>query len=288
MLALLEKENTQAHNKIAKPDFNTRTGREFLSYYLQAKFKQLVLHDKKSETPIFREIRSDIISKFAKRLVCNHQKRILIGITGESASGKTTICNKLREIAELYDMPIEILSADNYFNDISHLIQEHGCFDALMKKGFDVDSPHNFQLELLKKDLVTLSQGFDIKAPKYLVNGTGVSVPEAIEVKSKKIIIVEGVSTMYGEVSDVFDIKIYVEADKKLQRKNYVDRAVNCRNQSKEGGEKQWEYICEISKKYVQPFRPCADIVVDGYACTEYYAQLFAYLYRITNNFVAH
>ena len=55
-----------------------------------------------------------------------------------------------------------------------------------------------------------LASGQDIKAPMYLPNGTGVSVPKALDVSSQKIIVVEGIATMYEDVKDVFDIKIYV------------------------------------------------------------------------------
>ena len=84
-------------------------------------------------------------------------------------------------------MPIEIMSADNYFRDISALIKEYGSFDKLLESGYDVDSPDNFQIDLLYRDLSLLSQGIDVKIPEYLVNGTGIVVPEAIEKKSEKI-----------------------------------------------------------------------------------------------------
>jgi acyl-CoA thioesterase len=36
----------------------------------------------------------------------------MIALTGESASGKTTICNTIRDAIEKFNMPIEIISAD--------------------------------------------------------------------------------------------------------------------------------------------------------------------------------
>ena len=66
MLELIEKENLSSNNKIAKPDLATRTGREFLSYYLQAKLRQLVLYDAKEFDPIIKSVKSDFIFRFAK------------------------------------------------------------------------------------------------------------------------------------------------------------------------------------------------------------------------------
>lgn len=285
MLELIEKENLSSNNKIAKPDLATRTGREFLSYYLQAKLRQLVLYDAKESSPIIKSVKSDFISKFAKRLVQDYERRILIGITGESASGKTTICKKLQEIADLYEMPVEILSADNYFNDISDLVKKYGSFDKLMKTGFDPDAPENFQLDLLKEDLEKLACGKDIMAPKYLINGTGVSVPRAIPVISKKIIVVEGLCTTYDDVGNSFDIKIYVEADQDKRKELFLKRG-NERNQTPEDCLKHWNYVNRVAEKYVRPAREKADIIVNGYADIEYFGQFFSYLYKITNNFV--
>ena len=284
MLELIEKENLSSNNKIAKPDLATKTGREFLSYYLQAKLRQLVLYDAKAQTPIIKNIKSSFISSFARRMVTDYEKRILIGVTGESACGKTTICRKLQEISELYDMPIEILSADNYFNDISNLVNKHGGFGELMKTGFDIDAPSNFQLGLLKEDLQKLAYGRDIMSPQYLLNGTGVSVARAIPVISKKIIVVEGICTSYGDLSDVLDVKIFVEADNEKRKELFLKRGEE-RNQSYDECLNHWNYINDAAEKYIRPAKENADIVVNGYADIEYFGQLFSYLYKITNNF---
>lgn len=285
MLELLEKENATICNLIAKPDLKTHTGREFLSFYLQGKLKQLLTRDSQCKTPIVSTIKPDLISKFAKRLVSDYDKRILIGVTGESASGKTTICKKLKEVIELFNMPVEILSADNYFNDISSLVQQHNGFDELMKTGFDVDSPNNFQLDLLKSDLTKLANGSDIFAPQYLVNGTGISLANKIPVKSKKIIVVEGIATMYGSVGDIFDIKIYVDVNKDKQKELFLGRAKE-RNQTHEDCLKHWHYVNHVSEKYIRPSKEKADIIINGYSDLNYYCLIFLYLYKITNNFV--
>ena len=92
---LIEKEINSV-DKILKPDFNQKTGREFLAFYLQSKFRQVLAFDNKAKQPIFIEIKHDFIPRFSKRLIQNPTKRIMIGITGESASGKSTICNKIK------------------------------------------------------------------------------------------------------------------------------------------------------------------------------------------------
>ena len=109
MQLLIEKE-LNSSDKILKPDFNCKTGRELLAFYLQTKFKQILAYDKKCPSPIFVEINPNFIANFSKRLINNPTKRFLIGITGESASGKSTICREIKNVIEQMSMPIRIKS----------------------------------------------------------------------------------------------------------------------------------------------------------------------------------
>ena len=281
---LIQKER-ESSDKILKPDFNQKTGREFLAFYLQSKFKQILAYDNKAEQPIFIDVKYDFIQRFSKRLIHNPDKRIMIAITGESASGKSTICNKIKHVIEQFNMPVSIINTDNYFNDISALIAEFGSFDVLRDNGYDVDSPNSFQLDILKEDLENISEGKDIYTPEYLPNGTGISVPHAQLVLSNKIIVVEGMASMYGENSDIFDIKIYVETDNELRKQWFLNRACTERNQDIENAKKHWEYITVAGEKYVKPYRADADIIVNGASNLNYFAQILEYIYTITNNF---
>ncbi|MBQ9244807.1 hypothetical protein IJ182_00900 [bacterium] len=284
MNSLLEDELNKK-DKILKPDFSTKSGREFLAIYLYSKFKQILAYDKTSETPIFQYVSPDFMPKFTKRLIHNPEKHFLIGISGESASGKTTICNTIKLATERLNMPIEILSADNYFRDISALISKHGSFDKLLASGYDVDSPDNFDMEQLYNDLYELSQGNDVKIPQYLVNGTGIVIPNAIPKKAHKIIVVEGMATMYGKVADLFDIKLYIDIKQEIQEKWFLYRAQTSRNQNEENARKQLAYVREASKKYILPKKDNSDIILNGAASLDYFAQIIDYIYTITNNF---
>ena len=284
MQALLEKENN-TYNKISKPDFSTKTGREFLAFYLQTKFKQIIAYDKKNDTPIFIDVKPDFINRFTRRIINNPDKRILVGICGESASGKTTICNTIKHSTVKLNMPVEIISSDNYFNDISELIRVHGSFDKLLESGYDIDAPTNFQIEQLRTDLEALSLGKDIKTPQYLINGSGVSVPKAIDAKSQKIIVVEGMASMFGNVHELLDVIIYVDIDRKLQKEWFLQRAAT-RNQDYENALKQLAYVRDASEKYILPQKPKADIIINGGSALNYFEQIIEYIHTITNSFL--
>ena len=281
---LIEKE-LHLEKKINKPDFSQKSGRELLAIYLQSKFKQVLEYDNNAPQPVFVDVRYDFIQNFSNRLISNPEKKIMIGITGESASGKSTICKSIADVIAHYGMPVTILTTDNYFNDISDLIIKYGSFDALRDNGYDIDSPENFQLDILKEDLENISKGEDIYSPEYLINGTGISIPKAKFIPSNQLIIVEGMASMYEDVKDVFDIKIYVETDFEVRKNRFLKRAYTERNQALDEAKKHWEYILGAGEKYVKPARKEADIILNGDTNLAYFCQILKYIHAITNNF---
>ena len=280
MQVLIEKEKKSV---TTKPDFNRKTGRELWAAYLISKFRQIFEYDRQSQTPIIKEVNSNFTKKFLKRLIDNPKKHILVAITGASASGKSTICSHINKMTNQLNMPVTIMSSDNYFNDISDLIKIYGDFDSLRDKGYDVDSPKSFQMSLLREDLEKLACGKDIKMPHYLLNGTGISIPNAIPVESKKIIVVEGMATLYDEVKDLFDVKIFVDVDEKIQEKWFLDRAIT-RNQDRENAIKHLNYARKAYHKYIEPSKKEADIIINANAQLNYFCSIIEYIYTITNN----
>ncbi|MBQ4114917.1 AAA family ATPase [bacterium] len=284
-LSNLIKEELNSKTKIQKPDFSLEAGRKLLTGYLKTKFGQILEYDNEATQPVFVEVRYDFLQKFSNRLISNPKKKIMIGITGESASGKSTICRSISDVITHFGMPVTILTTDNYFNDISELILKYGSFDALRDNGYDIDSPQSFQLDILKEDLEKISMGENIYSPEYLINGTGVSIPKAKFVPSNKVVVVEGMASMYDDIKDIFDIKVYVETDINIRRDRFLKRAYTERNQALDEAKKHWEYILGAGEKYVQPSRNEADIILNGDTNLAYFCQILEYIHAITNNF---
>lgn len=275
---------TQTKDKIQKPNCQTRTGRSLLAFYLQTKFKQIINHDKKSDKQLIVSYKKDFLETFTERLINRPNDKILIALSGESASGKSTICKQITKCIEELKLPVTILTADNYFNDISGLIKEYGNFDLLRDAGYDVDSPNNFYLDLLREDILKLQKGQNILTPEYLVNGTGISKPNSIPVNSNKIIIVEGMCSIYEKVQDIFDIKIYIDLGEQERKRRFMNRAIS-RNQDAQNAQKHWDYILNAGKKYVQPNKEKCEIIINGECDLNYFGHMVEYINLITNNF---
>ena len=82
----------------------------------------------------------------------------IIGITGGSGSGKSSIVNA---IAEGFDKnQLTVLSQDRYYNPLDHLSPKERSVQ-------NFDHPSAFDYDLLEKHLQELKKGNTIPAPIY-------------------------------------------------------------------------------------------------------------------------
>ena len=200
-----------------------------------------------------------IKQKLAKLM--KQQDVILIALCGESASGKTTLLNALKDKVP----QMSVISADNYFCEISDRISEVGSFTKLVESGYETESSQNFQMDLLSSDLKALRSGRTIDTPYYEMRD-GSSKAKAIHCRPSKIVFVESICTLYPEVRDLFDLKIYLSIDKAVQWKRYQERAIT-RNQDPLQMKKQFEIVSKAASKYIIPNKEFADLVIEGKVC---------------------
>ena len=91
-------------------------------------------------------------------------------------------------------------------------------------------------------------------------------------------------SSIYDGVSDLFDIKIYIDLDIKERKHRFMVRSAS-RNQDRDNALKHWEYILDAGKKYVASNRHKCDIVINGECNFDYFSHMVEYIYLITNSF---
>lgn len=233
---------------------------------LKQKLASLLREDFQNPNSIIKSFKPDFYQRIESLLDLN--RPALIAISGESASGKTTFLKRIKEQAARIqerreNIILSTIKGDNYFNDISEGINKYGGFDELLATGYNPDAPSSFQLELMRSDLSQLILGKTTKVPRYVLNGTGVSIPEALEIKPAEVIIVEGMCSLYDDIHDVFDLKIYVDIDADVQEERFLNRCAE-RNQTKEDGKKQLAIVTESAKQFIRPTQKHADVVING------------------------
>ena len=194
-------------------------------------------------------------------------KPIIIGVSGGSASGKTTLAKRLYETLNVEGVAkdqILLISQDNYFNPQ----QQPKEFQMPTHPNFD--HPTAMDFDLMRKHLAMLRNGQSIDLPDYdWVTNT--RKPHGTKVDPAKVIIFEGIHALHDEtLRDQMDLKVFVQfpADLRLIRRikrDFKDRA-------KTADETIHWYLTMVRPmhdKFIEPTAAYADAVFQGDANME-------------------
>ena len=135
----------------------------------------------------------------------------VVGVAGGSASGKTTIVNK---IEEYFGRDIVVLGHDSYY-------KAHDDLDYEERSQLNYDHPNAFDTERMAEDVRRLIKGQAVDIPVYDFTIHN-RVDETVHVEPKNVIIIEGILILENkELRDLMDAKIYVDtdADERLMRR---------------------------------------------------------------------
>lgn len=201
----------------------------------------------------------------------------VIGICGGSASGKTTVAQK---IIEFLDVPwVTLLSMDCFYKILNH--KQH---EAAGRNEYNFDHPDAFDFELMVDVLKKLKEGRKVEVPVYNF------VTHSRETNTKcmygaNVIIFEGILTFHSaEVLEMLDMKVFVDTDsdirlaRRLKRFDFlklfcsedlkvtillVYRDITQRGRDLEGVLKQYSTMVKPSySSYIAPTMVHADIIV--------------------------
>ncbi len=179
---------------------------------------------------------------------------LIIGITGGTGSGKTTVVQQILE--ELSENEITVISQDSYYLDTSHL-----PYDERTKINFD--HPKSIDFDLLIAHLSELKKGHTIEQPVYSFVEHN-RIDKTITTTPKKVIIVEGILIFNNPaLRDLFDIKIYVHADsdERLIRRVKRDIAERGRNLN-EVLERYQNTLKPMHQQFIETTKEYADIII--------------------------
>ena len=232
--------------------------------------KEILEEDKKQEQPLFLKVADDFIMNIARKVVQEKKKTFLIGITGESASGKTVFVDNTIEavVRDKKEGIYTVIRQDDYYKDTSKELLEAGSYDALFKTGFSFDTPDVIDLQLMRKHLLGLKQGETVVSPKYDFV-TCVSDPDG-EVKTPaKVVLTEGLYVLNEEVRDIMDVKVYVFTPIDVIKERWYKRAVS-RGKTGEAADLQFKNVNETAQQYIRPTYQIADCIINGMVDKDY------------------
>ncbi|XP_028848404.1 uridine-cytidine kinase-like 1a isoform X3 [Denticeps clupeoides] len=184
------------------------------------------------------------------------KEAFVIGLCGGSASGKTTVANK---IIEALDVPwVVLLSMDSFYKVLS---AEEQALAA--SNDYNFDHPGAFDFELLVTTLRKLKQGKSVKIPVYDFTTHG-RQKDWKNVYGASVIIFEGIMAFADkELLRLLDMKIFVDTDSDIRLVRRLRRDITERGRDIEGVIKQYnKFVKPAFDQYIEPTMRLADIVV--------------------------
>lgn len=177
----------------------------------------------------------------------------VIGIAGGTASGKTTIVNRLKEY---FKDDISLVGHDSYY-----LAHDEMPFEERSRLNYD--HPASFETDRMIADIRKLKEGMAVDCPVYDFTIHNRS-DRTVRIEPRPVVIVEGILVLENEeLRNLMDIKIFVDTDADERITRRLIRDMQERGRSAQSVVDQ--YIATVKpmhEKYVEPSKKYADIII--------------------------
>ena len=179
---------------------------------------------------------------------------IIIGVTGGSGSGKTTVSRKILE--ELDGQSISIIQQDSYYKDQSHKTMAQ-------RRQTNYDHPLAFDEDLLYEHLLKLKAGEAVDVPVYDYTVSTRS-DKVVHQEPTDVIILEGILILDDErIRDMLDIKVYVDTDDDIRIIRRIRRDMEQRARSLDSIINQYlSGVKPMHHQFIEPTKRYADLIV--------------------------
>jgi uridine kinase len=180
-------------------------------------------------------------------------KTIVIGITGGSGSGKTTVVKKILDFFPGNE--VAVISQDAYYRDNSHLSLEE-------RRKINFDHPNSIEFELLVKHIEALKKGQAIEEPTYDYV-TSSRQQKTTRIEPRHIVIVEGILLFTdAQIRNLCNIKVYVDADSDDRLIRIIERDMLERGRSAQDVINRYQIVKAMHEQFIEPTKRFADLII--------------------------
>lgn len=178
----------------------------------------------------------------------------LIGVSGGSNSGKTTIATRLAEL--MGNQHLSLIKLDSYYVERSNEPLE-------VRAAANYDHPDAFDWDLMNDQLAALTAGASVQVPIYDY-ATHDRSDQFETVHAAKVIVVEGILVLWEpRLRERFDLKIFVDTPPDLRIIRRLRRDVAERGRTPESILDQYLTTVRPSHElFIEPSKRYADVIV--------------------------
>ena len=176
----------------------------------------------------------------------------IIGISGGSGSGKTTI---VRQIAEVVP-DFVCIAQDSYYKSAEFMDNQHIT-------AFNFDHPSAFDTDLMVEQLRALKRGQSIRVPVYDFVHHRRS-PETVEVAPRRLVLFEGIMVFVDpRVRALLHLKLYVDPPDAIRFIRRLERDIKERGRTLESVVRQYlEVVRPGHLEFIEPTKAYADLII--------------------------
>jgi uridine kinase len=182
--------------------------------------------------------------------------RIIIGISGCSASGKSFIVKYILD--NLGEDIVSVLYQDNYYKKREQQVKDD-------KGNYNFDLPTSFHIDQLIDDIKKIKNGEVVIRNEYTFNNPDV-IPKKIIVKPRPIVLVEGLFLFdNSDLSSLFDKKIFIDSKIDTMIDRRIKRDYKIRGYDKDDVIYKFKnHVIPAYKKYIFPHKDYSDLIVNN------------------------
>ena len=180
---------------------------------------------------------------------------IVVAIAGGTASGKTTLSNRIVEHYKNFN--VKYLSLDSYYKDLSDL-----SFSERSKINFD--DPGSLDFDFFYQQVNEYLNGSNIKTPCYSYKSHK-RLKKTSLLRQGDLLILDGILILLKKsIRDFFDLSIFLKVDSSKRLNRRIIRDVEERGRSQAEVQKRFiKMINPMHDKFVEPSKKYADIILD-------------------------
>ncbi|KYN40453.1 putative uridine-cytidine kinase [Trachymyrmex septentrionalis] len=188
----------------------------------------------------------------------------LIGVSGGTASGKSTVCKRIMEKLGQVDMDhqqrrVVCISQDSFYRDLIPAEKMKA------EKGqYNFDHPDSFDDDLILQTLQDILAGVKCEIPAYDYRTNSLMKDQVTTIYPADVVLFEGILVFYfPKIRDLFHMKLFVDTDSDTRLARRVPRDIKERGRDLDYVLNQYmNFVKPAFEEFCLPTKKFADVII--------------------------